>query len=1019
MGEKIVIGPINKGLNTSRTPFVIDNDSFPVLQNAYQWRGRVKRKRGTSFLGRLTRFFNSTQPSYNPASIVIVLGVGGSANILTGYNLEINGNIVPGSVSIVNLTVPQTYTDPGLDGILVGSIGGSGTINYATGAITITGGVGNSIYSVFLYFPDLPVLGLEDLTLDPTQFPETMAFDDTYSYLISTASPYPIHDVSFYKNPSTGTYPGYTQKTNATPVTWNGNDYQQFWTTNYQGALWATNGVPVPFVSTNIGMQFKLISSAVPPAITIITAGNGTNIPAVADIGIVAHGLVQGDFLFINEVQGITGINFQTGYVTSADPQAANLVRVTFPTAILGGVYVANTGIAQYLTNRSDVTKDCIRFYDGDPTDGNVTNPTLTPGHGWVNFCPPISQSNFSIGNLPAAQYYLVNCRMIIPFKDRILFLGVVVQNSGGGIFYLQDTVVYSQNGTSYYTASYPNTPNAAIDTPTSATNVFSPILVPDNQTATSPAYFSDSFGFGGFVNAGLDQPITTASFNEDVIIIGFSMTQTRLVYSGSDDVPFHFYYINSEYGSASTFSSVNLDKGVITRGTRGFVITSQTQCSRIDLEIPDEVFEINLTQNGNERVCTARDFINEWVYFTLPENNNSYRYPNQTLMWNYRDNSWAIFYESYTTYGQFRRQTGFIWSTVGLVYESWNAWNEPWDAGESTLLQTEVIAGNQQGFVLARDQGTGEGTSLYIQSIDGVTNIVTSPDHNLVDGDYIIISGVLGTISQFVNGRIFSVFNITQNTFKLNPETGSGTYIGGGLITKIYVPFIQTKQFPTSWGMSRKTRLGVQQYLLSTTANSQITLLIYLSQNNQSPYNEGAIVPAIGALNNSLIYSTILYTCPESTNLGLTPANSNLQTPTAAQQQQIWHRINTSLIGDTVQLGFTLSDDQIRDLETFGTTFPITGITQAYPAVITTTAFFQIGQLVIIEDVEGMIELNGNVYQVLDSDATTVTIDVDSTTFTAYVSGGTITQTAGINAFSEIELHAAILDVTPSQLLV
>ncbi len=57
-----------------------------------------------------------------------------------------------------------------------------------------------------------------------------------------------------------------------------------------------------------------------------------------------------------------------------------------------------------------------------------------------------------------------------------------------------------------------------------------------------------------------------------------------------------------------------------------------------------------------------------------------------------------------------------------------------------------------------------------------------------------------------------------------------------------------------------------------------------------------------------------MLFTCPESTNLGLTTANINLQMPTAIQQQQIWHRMNTSLIGDTVQIGFTLSDEQMRD---------------------------------------------------------------------------------------------------------
>jgi hypothetical protein len=74
-------------------------------------------------------------------------------------------------------------------------------------------------------------------------------------------------------------------------------------------------------------------------------------------------------------------------------------------------------------------------------------------------------------------------------------------------------------------------------------------------------------------------------------------------------------------------------------------------------------------------------------------------------------------------------------------------------------------------------------------------------------------------------------------------------------------------------------------------------------------------LLPSI-RLNNSLIYRDILYTCPESTNLGLTSANVNLNLITASQQQQIWHRMNTSLIGDTVQIGFTMSDSQMRDIE-------------------------------------------------------------------------------------------------------
>jgi hypothetical protein len=896
---KLKVLPLDQGLRTDKLAFNIDNDSFPTLINAYQWRGRVKRKRGTSLLGRLLRYFNSASTAYS--SIATITLSGGAANLLTGFGLQANGNISPAmgsyTVIITDTTASQTYTDNGL-GILTGSSGGTGTINYASGAITITGGGSDVISAAFLYYPDLPVMGLRDWVNPASPFPGTLGFDTVYSYNILTTSPYSIYDISFYKNPITSTYPGYVAKTVVTPTSWNGQDYQQFWTTNYQNALWATNGVTVPFTASNIGMQFKPIVS-----VTVTSGGP----PAIVSLNIVAHGLVVGDFLFINEVVTTTGINWQTGYVITVTD--ANNVVVEFPNATIATN--GTGGIAQYLTNRSSPTKDCLRWYDGDPTNGSALAPVLNGHLGWVNFMPPLSRSAFSIADHPAAIYYLVGAKMIVPFKDRLLFVGPVIQSSTGTPIYLQDTVVYSQNGTPYYTASFTGDVS-------SAATVFTPILTPLNQTATANAYFEDQFGFGGYIEAGYSQPITTANSNEDVIILGFTTRQTLLAYTGDDLLPFNFYVINSELGSSATFSAITLDRGALAIGPNGIILTSQTGVNRVDLQIPDQVFQFSLSNNGTQRICAHRDFINEWVYFTYPSNEVSYKFPNQTLQYNYRDNSWGIFNESYTTYGSFRRQTGLTWATLPPALR-WNTWTTPWNAGDTTLLQPEVIAGNQQGFVLFRDsEGTGETTSLYIQNIAG--NTVTSPNHNLNQGDYIVIMGCMGVTG--VNGIIFSVDNPTTNTFNLNgPGTAVGTYTGGGMIQRMYVPYVQTKQFPVSWELARKTRLGAQQYLLTTTNLGQMTLLIFLSMDSANPYNSGTIVPMPNSQNNTLIYSTVLYTCPESTNLGLTPANTNLQMPTGAEQSQIWHRINTSLLGDTVQLGFTLSDSQMRD-PTFSSQF-------------------------------------------------------------------------------------------------
>lgn len=1229
MSSKIVVGPIKKGLKNDVLPFNIDNDSFPKLLNAYQWRSRVKRKRGTVLLGRLRRPLSSGQigttdgggafsgtifslagvqgsitaiTNANPGQVtsanhnlsngdlILITGVGGMTQVngltftvtvvntnaftigvntiafgvyTTGGTWELvaesNASVQPGSLSITINT--QTFSDQNSDGVIIqqtgvgyvttitnitlptstsatlsiaahnftagqtvyvsgvngmteinggyyviasttaGSItvttpinsawgaytsGGTakrvaGSINYATGALTVQTTpvlAGTAVTINFSYFPDLPVMGLEDLVIPTNAFPGTLAFDPVYSYNINTTSPFTIFNVTYYKNPSAVSptvAPGYTPKAANTPFTWNGQDYQQFWTTNYQGALWATNGIEVPFDTTNIGMQFKPIVTT-----TIVAAGP----PARVTLQITAHGLILGDFVFVNEVLTTTGINYQTGFVDTVTD--ANNVIVQFPTST-----VANNGtggIAQYLTNTADPTKDCIRFYDGAPVS-SATPPVFITDHGWVNFMPPLilaPETIFSIADQIPGQYYLVGAKALLPFKDRLVAFGAVIQTSTGVPIYLQDTIIFSQNGTPYYTVTFPYStvsPTASV----LATAVYKSMLLPANQTATANAWFENIPGYGSFQTIGLEEPITTVVNNEDVLIIGFTNHQVRLVYTGNDILPFNFYIINGELGSSSTFSSINMDRGAISIGPRGIIITSQTSAQRIDLEIPDQVFQFNLANNGRERVTAQRDYISEWIYFSYSPADALDYFPEQTLFYNYRDNSWGIFNECYTTYGQFRRQSGQTWDD--LTEFPWSAWTDPWDSGEQTLFQPEIIGGNQQGFVLIRDEGTDEDPSGYIENIDA-SSVVTSPHHNLNDGDFIIITGVLGTIADGVNGKIFSIASPGVNTFTLNPTVPSGTYLGGGVFTRLYRPEVQTKQFPMAWDMGRKTRIGSQQYLLTKTGISQITLLIFLSQDSSDPFNDGPVIPNANVTNSGLIYTTVLYTCTESTNLGLTQANSSLMMLAPGQPQaQIWHRVNTSLLGDTVQLGFTLSDAQMRTYSDVGEVLSITNATQANPCVLTVmnslttgtnvkitgvqgmtqlngnyytitaqtsttltinvdstnfTAYrgkgfvtpaisaatqaaqlvitisnnLAIGSLVRISDVRGMIELNGNVYLIKNKTDTTLTLGVDSTAFSAYVSGGIATPVAPVFQFDEIELHGMVLHVSPSQLL-
>lgn len=67
-----------------------------------------------------------------------------------------------------------------------------------------------------------------------------------------------------------------------------------------------------------------------------------------------------------------------------------------------------------------------------------------------------------------------------------------------------------------------------------------------------------------------------------------------------------------------------------------------------------------------------------------------------------------------------------------------------------------------------------------------------------------------------------------------------------------------------------------------------------------------------------------------------------------------------------------------------------ITGASAANPCVITSgTTGWAVGEFVRIKDVVGMTELNGNLYKILAVTSSTADLDVDSSGFTAYSSGG------------------------------
>ena len=221
--QNMLIQPFSVGQQDDIDATLIPDSAFAELRNVYLYRGRIKKKFGTAFLGRLTIPLTAQALGNTGASPFV-------ANIFTV--LALTGIIIPGSVTI-NIAAPVgplVYTEPATPDGTINSGANTGTIDYTTGAISLNhpAGAASAVTIDFTYAKGLSVMGLSNRELIAVNREELVAFDeqDAYAYNAATST---FNLIS----PATG---------------WTGTDSDFFWTWNYwrTGAtnlLWVTNNV--------------------------------------------------------------------------------------------------------------------------------------------------------------------------------------------------------------------------------------------------------------------------------------------------------------------------------------------------------------------------------------------------------------------------------------------------------------------------------------------------------------------------------------------------------------------------------------------------------------------------------------------------------------------------------------------------------------------------------------------------------------------------------------------------------
>lgn len=494
----------------------------------------------------------------------------------------------------------------------------------------------------------------------------------------------------------------------------------------------------------------------------------------------------------------------------------------------------------------------------------------------------------------------------------------------------------------------------------TGATNFFarcrfSQLGDPTDQTN---GWRSDIFGRGGFIDAPTNEAIVSAAFFRNTLIVFFEYSTWQLRYIGEYGLPFIWERISSDFGSVSPYSSIVFDQGVMTVSDRGIIQAAANGITRLDEQIPEQVFSFEIQNSAPNFVHGVRDFEKELVYWNYLDTANAsttQSYPNTVLVFNYRNNTWAKFRDTITCFGTTQFQFGITWDSLTTFWES----NVTWDNVDDQQYVDYIALGTQQGFINIYqnpDAETPNGSNTLYANTMAITGVnfsenptqITIPSHNLANREIIYIQNTIwnGT-DPGLNNVIYNVTIVDANTITLaiwdqNSQSydavninSSATYIGGGRVTLFPKMNIIGKDFNPFQGVGKQFKLSFIDFQMDANLLS----------------------PAIAATTIQLFVNSYL---GEQANLIAT---------------------NQELINSSQSCGF------------------ITNATRSNPCQITSLKHSLItGTLIYIANVKGMTQINSTIYSITVVDSNNFTLDnTDSTGFSVYTSGG-IWNTSPIN---------------------
>jgi len=284
----------------------------------------------------------------------------------------------------------------------------------------------------------------------------------------------------------------------------------------------------------------------------------------------------------------------------------------------------------------------------------NADPPRITDGTTWVDFYDnTLPATNSPWAQIDGGPTWLTNWLCNLPYRGRMVVFNTWEGSSATSAQNFSNRIRWSAIGNPFigYAAGPPAT----------------------------GSWRDDIRGQGGFLDIPTSEDIIAIGFVRDNLVIYCERSTWQLRYTGRSIAPFQVERVNSELGAEGTFSAVQFDTSLIGIGDKGIVECDSYKSERIDIKIPDFVFQFNSLNNGVSRVQGIRDFPNRLAYWTIPlvafypnVSNTNWIFPTARLVYNYENDSWAIFNDSLTALGTFQLQSSPNWLQIAQTWQQY-----------------------------------------------------------------------------------------------------------------------------------------------------------------------------------------------------------------------------------------------------------------------------------------------------------------------------------------------------------